>query len=86
VGKEVNPNTRPDLYEAIISLTSEVARARTEIGITRAEIVSMREEIALLPEVTAGRAVELLFEQMRSLSQKDFLKMKFASVFAHPEV
>ena len=45
------------------------------------EISEMRKEIKELPEKTAGRAVHLLFEQMRGLNQEDFLKLKFASAF-----
>ena len=56
-----------DLTQSVIMLTAEIA--------------SMRADMETLPERTAGRAVELLFQQLRGLNKEDFLKLKFASTF-----
>jgi hypothetical protein len=59
----------PDLLEAVIHLTSEV--------------VSIREELNKLPERTAAKAVQLLFDQLKDLDEAGFYKLKVAShIFA----
>jgi hypothetical protein len=66
-GNGHDKNATPEVLQALMALTGEVS--------------AMREEMATLPERTAGKAVALLFEQLRELNREDFLKMKFASVF-----
>lgn len=55
----------PDLVQAVMNLTAEVAE--------------MREEMKALPRDLAGKAVEILFEQIRDLDEAGFYKLKLAA-------
>lgn len=46
-----------------------------------AELAEMRSAMSEMPDVVAGKVLERLFSELRTLDQKDFLKLKFASVF-----
>ena len=54
-----------DLIQAVMHLTAAVAE--------------MREEMRALPRELAGKAVELLFDQLRDLDEAGFYKLKLAA-------
>jgi hypothetical protein len=54
-----------DLIQAVMHLTADVAE--------------MRAEMRALPRELAGKAVELLFDQLRDLDEAGFYKLKLAA-------